>query len=199
MRVLIPVVVLCMTLPTFGNVRVSAQASAKPTAAEVAAETKAKAEFMKRVEAYAALHRKIEGALPKLSTEATPDEIDKSQRAFLAQMAAARQNARVGDIFVPEMQVVARRLMERLFTNPQARRQLRDSVMDENPPPAQIKLAVNARYPDDVPLSTMPPDILKELPTLPEELEYRFVGETLILLDPHPHIVVDYVTRALPR
>jgi hypothetical protein len=70
--------------------------------------------------------------------------------------------------------------------------------MDDNPGGA-VKLAVNARYPDDVPLSTMPPEVLKNLPPLPAELEYRFVGETLILLDPDAHLVVDFVPRALPR
>ena len=62
-----------------------------------------------------------------------------------------------------------------------------------------MKLAVNARYPDQVPLSTMPPDVLENLPKLPKEVEYRFVGEHLILLDPDAHIVVDLMPRALPR
>ncbi len=58
---------------------------------------------------------------------------------------------------------------------------------------------VNGRYPDAVPLSTMPPEVLKNLPPIPKEVEYRFVGDTLILLDPDAHIIVDFVARALPR
>ena len=45
----------------------------------------------------------------------------------------------------------------------------------------------------------MPPDVLKALPPLPESLEYRFVGDSLILLDPHAHIIVDFLPNALPR
>jgi hypothetical protein len=45
----------------------------------------------------------------------------------------------------------------------------------------------------------MPPEVLKNLPRLPEELEFRFVGATLILLDPQAHMVVDFVPNALPR
>jgi hypothetical protein len=45
----------------------------------------------------------------------------------------------------------------------------------------------------------MPPDVLAALPQLPEELQYRFVGSRLILLDSKAHIVVDYVSDVLPR
>ena len=45
----------------------------------------------------------------------------------------------------------------------------------------------------------MPPQLLSALPKLPEELEYRFIGERLILFDHHAHVIVDYVDRALPR
>ena len=155
------------------------------------------AEFSKRVQEYAVLHNKIESALPKLPVKATPTEIDNHQRAFAAQLTAARAGARQGDLFTPEMQALVRKLLTGLFKTSEARAQLRASVMDENP--TNVRVAVNSRYPDAVPISTMPPEILKSLPLLPEELEYRFVGETLILLDPHAHIVADFVSRALPR
>ena len=44
----------------------------------------------------------------------------------------------------------------------------------------------------------MPPDLLAALPKLPEEFEFRFVGDRLILLDKHAHLVVDYVDNVLP-
>ena len=59
-----------------------------------------------------------------------------------------------------------------------------------------VKLNVNGRYPDEVPLSTVPPQVLQALPKLPEEIEYRFIENTLILLDPHAHTIADYVERA---
>ena len=68
--------------------------------------------------------------------------------------------------------------------------------MDENP--VSVKLAVNGRYPDEVPLSTVPPQVLAVLPKLPEELEYRFIGPRLILLDVHAHTVSDYIETVLP-
>jgi hypothetical protein len=72
--------------------------------------------------------------------------------------------------------------------------------MDENPvSPASLKLAVNSRYPDVVPLTTIPPQVLQTLPELTEDLEYRFVGDWLILLDTHAHIVSDFIEDALPK
>jgi len=42
----------------------------------------------------------------------------------------------------------------------------------------------------------MPPQVLKSLPKLPEQLEYRFVLTNLILFDPHAHIIPDFVEQA---
>ena len=61
-----------------------------------------------------------------------------------------------------------------------------------------IPLTANQRYPDDVPLTTMPPGLLKALPELPEEMEYRFIGPHLILFDQHAHIIPDFIPDALP-
>ena len=41
----------------------------------------------------------------------------------------------------------------------------------------------------------MPPQVLQALPKLPEELEYRFIGDRLILFDIHAHIIVDHDRR----
>ena len=72
------------------------------------------------------------------------------------------------------------------------------AVMEENPGEV-VKLVVNGRYPDTIPLSSVPPQILQALPPLPQELEYRFIETSLILLDVQAHIIVDYLTGAVPR
>ena len=68
--------------------------------------------------------------------------------------------------------------------------------MDENP--GRVRLHVNGRYPESVPVVTVPPQVLQGLPKLPEELEYRFVGDRLILLDVHADTIVDYHRRCHP-
>ena len=44
---------------------------------------------------------------------------------------------------------------------------------------------------------TVPPNILAALPKLPEDLEYRFVNRTMILLDTHANLIVDFVPNAI--
>jgi hypothetical protein len=192
--------VLCIGMLTLGNaasVALSGPGLAPTQTPPVNAEAKVMADFGERVKEYLALRKAVEPGLPKLPEQASPIEIDRHPRAFGAAMAKARAGAKVGDLFGSDMQAVVRKLMARLFASASSRKQLRDSVMDENP--TGLKFSVNGRYPDTVPLSTMPPDVLKNLPRLPEELEYRFVGDSLILLDPAAHMIVDYVPRALPR
>jgi hypothetical protein len=72
--------------------------------------------------------------------------------------------------------------------------------MDENPvTPAAIKLTVNSRYPDTVPLTTVPPQVLQTMPKLTEDVEYRFIGDWLILLDVHAHVIADFIEDVLPK
>ena len=152
-------------------------------------------EYQRRIADYIALQDQLEGTLDDLPDEATPQQIDARQRALAALIAKARADARPGLVFSPEMQEFVRGVVRRVLDGPDGK-ELRASISDENP--AGTPVQVNGRYPDSVPMSTMPPDILAALPRLPEELQYRFVGRRLILLDTRAHIIVDYVDNALP-
>ena len=44
----------------------------------------------------------------------------------------------------------------------------------------------------------MPPSLLLRLPKLPKELEYRFVGRTLVLVDRGGNVILDYIKEAVP-
>jgi hypothetical protein len=159
-------------------------------------DAKSLADFSGRVKAYMELHQKIESTLPKLPKEATPEQLDDYQRQLGNLIRGARRTAKPGDLFTSDVRAVIRRLMLSVFSGTDGHNLLA-SVMDENPGP--LKIQVNGRYPDTVPLSTMPPQVLQGLPVLPDELEYRFIGRRLILMDAHAHLIVDYVDDALPR
>lgn len=145
---------------------------------------------------YVVLHRRLEGALEKVPVDATPEQIDTFQRALEREVRAARMSAKEGDIFTPEARVVIRRLLATIFGGPDGK-ELKESVLDETP--VGVKLAVNGRYPDNVPMSTIPPQVLQTLPKLAEEMEYRFVGDALVLLDVHAHVIADFIPDALPK
>ena len=60
-----------------------------------------------------------------------------------------------------------------------------------------VVLKVNATYPPDTPLPSTPPQVLMNLPKLPEQLEYRIVGKNLIIRDVEANIIVDFVPNAI--
>ena len=163
------------------------------------ADAQALATMNVRLKEYVDLHVKLERSLPNLPKEATPEQIDKNQRAFEKLIREARATAKPGDIFTPEASPVIKRLLLTIFGGPDGQ-QLKAAMKDENPvDPVALKLTVNGRYPDTVPLSTVPPQVLQTLPKLSEDLEYRFIGDWLILLDTHAHVIVDFIDNALPK
>ncbi len=163
------------------------------------ADAQALATMNDRLKEYVDLHVKLERSLPNLPKEATPEQIDKNQRAFEKLVREARTTAKPGDIFTPEARPVIKRLLATIFGGPDGQ-QLKASIMDENPvDPVALRLTVNGRYPDTVPLTTVPPQVLQTLPKLTEDLEYRFIGDWLILLDTHAHVIADFIDNALPK
>ena len=181
-------VVISLALGTCASASVQKD-RANPNAAAIS-------EFLKRVDEYVAIHKKLEGTIPSLPKEASPQQIDQHQRALGRLIAQERASAKRGDIFTPAMERIARKLLNDTFRGPggaQMKREVFEEYEQRN-----IMPTINGRYPDEVPLSTVPPGVLAGLPKLPEELEYRFVGTNLILLDPHAHIIADYIERAIP-
>ena len=175
-----------------------AAASSPATAQErVNPQARALADLREEVDKYVELHKKLEATLPELPKDATPTQIDQRQRALAALIQTARKGAAPGDIFERDSRPIIRKLLYAVFAGPAGNR-LRASINEENPGQV-VKLTVNGRYPDSIPVSTVPPQVLRALPQLPPELEYRFIGATLILLDAHAHIIVDYMTGVLPR
>jgi hypothetical protein len=160
------------------------------------ADAQALATMNDRLKEYLEIHKKVEDTLPKLPDEATPEQIDKNQRLFEQRLREARKGAKQGDIFTVEAQPVIKRLLKTVFDGPDGKL-LKASIMDENPV-GRVSVLVNGRYPDAVPISTVPPDVLQTLPKLTEDMEYRFIGDSLIILDAHAHIIADYIPNAIP-
>jgi hypothetical protein len=152
------------------------------------------ADFQKRIDAYVGSRRKLEATLPKLSNQTNPQEIDAHQRALGQLMQDSRKTAKPGDLLTPAMQRVVRTILRPIFSGPEGT-QVKSEILDKEDK-TNAKLVVNGRYPDDVPISTVPPQVLASLPKLPDELEYRFIQNSLILFDSHAHIIVDFMDRA---
>jgi len=172
----------------------SAGQSAAPSKVQVLDDTRVEAAFVRRVDAYVALHKRLEAMLPKLPKDATPQQIDTDQRALLRLVAQARADAKPGDLFTTDMQRIIKQRFAVIFQGTRGQ-QAKRYIHDE---PHPVSPEINKRYPDAVPLSTMPPRVLAQVPRLPDELEYRFVANNLILMDVHAHLILDYMLNAIP-
>ena len=168
----------------------------RQTPPRVNADAQLSVEFLRRIDAYVELHKKDEAALPAISTKPTSAEIEGNARSMARLIAQARPSAQQGDILTREIRAYLRRQIVRALAGPDGAA-IKDSILEENL--GRIKVRVNTRYPDAVPLSTTPTQIIAALPKLPPHLEYRFLGERLILLDVHALMVVDYMDDAIPK
>jgi hypothetical protein len=171
---------------------VSAQ---KPQQPLVNADAATIADFMQRVTAYVALHHKVDASLQEPPKDGRPETFIEHERAFARAIQKERPYAKAGDIFTKPMRNIVRRLLVGVFRGPSGR-DIKKSILDVDT--AHIPLHVNAQYPEGAPFSTMPLEILQGLPKLPDGLEYRFIGERLILLDAHARLIVDVVDRVFP-
>lgn len=176
-------------------------ATAAQAADDVNDDARVMAAFTRRVEEYRGLREKVARQLPRgeqrRDESTTPEKVVAHQRALAAGLRAARAAARPGDIFTPDAQAVLRRLLVTVFKKQRGGASAKATVNEDNPRGA-VKVAVNQSYADGAPLSTMPPDVLNNLPRLPEAIQYHFVGRTLILLDSDARLIVDYMPDAMP-
>ena len=153
-------------------------------------------DFNKRVEAYMDLHNRLEKKAPRLKTTEDPAKIQASQDTLAALIRTERKGARQGEIFTPQLAPVLRRLMYPEVKGADGK-ETKAALKEDAPKPGTVPVKVNAVYPDSAPLPSVPPNLLANLPKLPEDLEYRIIGHTLILRDVHANIIVDYLPKAI--
>jgi len=151
------------------------------------------ADFKARVNQYDAIRKKADDSAPPLKKTEEPRDIREAQQGLVERIGAARAGAKQGDIFTPEIAALFRRLLR-----PEAKEKDTKAILKEDKPSrATISLKINGPYPDKQPLATSPPEILLKLPTLPKDIEYRFVDSYLILRDARANTIIDYIPNAI--
>ena len=177
---------------------------AKPSASDQAKATSGVAttadpalikDFNDRIANYMKLHERQEKGKAELNETKDPAKIKAAQDLLAQKIQAARANAKAGDIFSPEIRQMFRRLMYPEMKGPDGPET--KHAIKEDGPPAKVTLKVNTRYPEGQPLPTVPPNLLQQLPKLPESLEYRIVGKDLILRDADANLIVDFIPGAI--
>jgi hypothetical protein len=143
--------------------------------------------------------------------KATPEELSEYQKKLTEETVAHRKGEKQGNIFKPSVEAAIRRILASQFSGPegpaliQGLKQGNPSV-EGNPSPKDpskeakqsVVVAVNAVYNDAAPFSSVPPSLLQNLPLLPEEVKYRFVGRTLILRDTEANVILDFIRDVVP-
>jgi hypothetical protein len=148
------------------------------------------ADFSQRVQSYVDLRSKLEEGLPPLKVTDDPSEIRRAQRDLAREIRVARHGAQQGDIFSPAISV---EFKEALVLEMSA--ETWDVIMDDNP--GEFSNEINGTYPDGKPFSTVPATILAVLPALPDDIQYRFQGRHLILLDIRANVILDRIPYAI--
>ena len=154
-------------------------------------------DFDREVQRYVRLHRRLERDLPPEHLFGDLEDMTEAVDAMHDALVAARPNAKAGTFFTPAVaDVLTARLM--------------NAITASGHTPTEALIAMNLGYFGGIPEARVNgripagryvrvwPALLNALPALPEELEYRFIGWDLALVDVHADLIVDILKNALP-
>jgi hypothetical protein len=197
-RKLIAAVVPCIVALACGSTPPPDEA-ANPTAESKPAPTDTVssptfADFAERIDTYMKQRERAQAAVPELKETSDPKKVTGREQALAEAIRRVRKDAKPGDVFSEAAVAEFRRIVDADFEKRTARDQT--AILEEVP--MNVPPRVNSDYPTALPLATVPPGLLLNLPTLPEELEYRFLGRHLILRDIRANLIVDYVPNIVP-
>jgi len=151
--------------------------------------------FENQVKDYVKLRNKVRENAPKLSKDATPEQINAYRTTLEESLRNARKGARRGDLLTPDIASFIRRTLKNEFQG-RDRKEIRDIVFETEL--QGVVLRVNYPYAQSAELSEMPATLLAKLPQLPNEVRYRFVGSNMILVDRESNLILDFMPDAVP-
>ena len=158
--------------------------------------------FEDRVAQYVLQHRLLERTVPPLQPTRDMRQVEMAVQALALRIRLARTGALPGDLITPEVAMVFRRRIATSLTAGEWAAILAENAEEAEedeegvpagPPPV---LRVNMTWPEPVLFGFVPPLLLAALPRLPEELQYRIIGNALVLWDHHANLIVDFLPDA---
>jgi hypothetical protein len=182
-----------------GATSVAAQTLPEPAyiAGQFVDELVATQNFQRHVAEYVVLRESLERELPPVVVTPDVGQTARTVRTLRMRIQIARATARQGDILTPEVARMLRRRIALCLTAEEWKACLADRARDEEGRLVQSPpLHVNMEWPASVPYDYVPPQLLQSLPTLPEDLQYRIIGQSLVLWDCHANLIVDFLPGA---
>jgi hypothetical protein len=177
--------------PAPGHTRPSASPQA---AADVNPQAAANVEFQQRLQKYLELRQQLAGKLKPLAPTSNAAELASRQESLAAALRDVRKDAKPGDLIPTRVAGQIRNIVADYFRRKDA--STRRAVFEEVP--EGIRPVINKTMPDNAALATVPPVLLNNLPRLPDNLQYRFVGRHIVLLDGDTRLMMDYILNVLP-
>ena len=148
------------------------------------------------MQAYDKLRNDARTGIPPVHKKDAPEEIQKHEQALTQKIQDARNEAKQGDVFTDNARGAFRQEIQRVFSGTKGNAIRRTLVQGS---PVRVDLFVNKKYPDTIPVTTVPPTLLQHFPKLPKLMEYRIVGDNLVLEDTESRLVVDIFPGAFPN
>jgi hypothetical protein len=174
------------------TLHVLAIATLLPIAATVPRPEPARAlmDFVDRVTEYVEIRREVTAGIDGPAFCSDPEELSRQVHQRAAAIRAARPLAAEGTIFTPRVADFFRARLDRAG----------QTAIDATPGADGDDTVVLEVY-TVLPWSVGTPAsarLVSVLPLLPDELQYRFVGRDLVLLDVDLNLVVDILREAVP-
>jgi len=182
-RVVTLLVMVVMTVAAYGQ---------SPEAA-----TQAVTAFERTAQDYAVMHRRLERQIGPIELGTPVEEINRRIRELATAIRAERIDARPGDFFAPALGDLLRaRINEALLEDHYTADDIRSAARIEGVDYGRVRLQVNDTFPWRLAVAMLP-CVIRALPAIPPEMQYRIVGEDLVLVDVHAGLIVDILRNVL--
>jgi hypothetical protein len=153
--------------------------------------------FVVATHEYAGMHRRLEAQIGSIEITSSIGEINRIVQQLAAAIRAERAGAKQGDYFTPALVHELRAAIDgALRANDLTADDVIDAGRVDGIDYRRLDLRVNGTFPWVLGVA-MFPCVIDALPALPPELQYRIVGDDLLLIDVHASLIVDILPSAL--
>jgi calcineurin-like phosphoesterase family protein len=161
------------------------------------------ADFSLRLQSYVestkALRQDADRKIPAGKTPEEQAKVLEQRRTMLAtSIQAMRSHAKPGDLFTAATTESIRKRIALAFDGP-GMDMIRDALEEQNDPAMYKTPSAQIDLNRALSIPAVPGILLQDLPKIPDPIEYRFAGRTLVLADKEAGVVLDYIPGAFPE
>jgi calcineurin-like phosphoesterase family protein len=140
-----------------------------------------------------------DSTVKKIPDGKAPEEqakvLERRRTMLATEIVALRARAKPGDLFTATGTEYIRGQMTAAFAGPGADT-IRDALEEQNDPALYKTPSARVDLNHVLSIPTVPAVLMDDLPALPDPVEYRFAGRTLVLSDKESGVVLDYIPGA---